>query len=163
MLCYCGSNIDFKLCCHPFHIGKVFPKIPEQLMRSRYSAYAVNNAQYIYNTYASAKQKENPIDEINQWAQQTQWLKLNVNHASPSSVNNFNPQVLSTVSFDAYYLHQQQLYKMSECSRFVLEQEQWKYLDGDVADHIELPYPKRNDTCFCSSGKKFKKCCGQNL
>ncbi|GHE90398.1 preprotein translocase SecA [Thalassotalea profundi] len=132
-------------------------------MRSRYSAYAVKNAEYIYKTYANYKQKENTIIDILQWAEQTHWLKLNINDSSHTAIDNFNPQVLPTVIFDAYYLHQQQLYKMSECSRFVIEQNQWRYLDGNIFEHIKLNHPKRNDTCFCSSGKKFKKCCAKTI
>lgn len=161
--CYCGSNTYFHLCCHPYILGENTPEIPEQLMRSRYSAYATNNAKYIFNTYAQSKQKENTLDDIIQWAQNTHWLKLVVNYSTPQRLANFSSENLPTVSFDAYYIHQQQLYKMSECSRFIVEQGQWRYLEGDVAEHIKLIRPKRNDLCFCLSGKKFKKCCGQNL
>ena len=161
MTCYCGSNITFNQCCQPFHMGTALPKTPEALMRSRYSAYAVNDAHYIYNTYANAKKNDNPLDDITQWAQQTQWLKLKIKNASAHSLDNISSEKLATVSFDAYYQHNHQFYKMSECSRFVIEQDQWRYLEGDVAVHLELKQPKRNDPCFCLSGKKFKKCCGK--
>lgn len=161
--CYCGCNTHFDLCCQPYILGVTHPETPEQLMRSRYSAYATNSPQHIFNTYSQGKQKENTLDEITQWSQDTHWLKLIINHAEPATLATYNTKILPTVSFDAYYIHQQQLYKMSECSRFIVEQGQWRYLDGDVAEHTKLSRPKRNDLCFCLSGKKFKKCCGQNL
>jgi len=31
---------------------------------------------------------------------------------------------------------------------------------GQVVEEIFIPLPKRNDPCFCGSGRKYKKCCG---
>lgn len=47
--CLCGSKQKYKKCCKPYHDG-IFPKTALQLMRSRYSAYALKNPQYIINT-----------------------------------------------------------------------------------------------------------------
>lgn len=161
MPCYCGSKESYSMCCQPFILEQKYPETPEQLMRSRYSAYATSNAQYIFNTYAKEKHKEHTVTDILNWAQTTQWLSLKVNHATAITLKQFSPNTLPTVNFDAYYRHEKHYYKMSESSRFVVEDNQWRYLDGDVAEHTELIQPKRNDNCFCDSGKKFKKCCGK--
>ena len=47
--CPCGSNIKYKKCCQLFHKGKI-PFNALELMKSRYSAYATNNANYIMKT-----------------------------------------------------------------------------------------------------------------
>lgn len=39
--CICGSQKLFEKCCGRFLQGADLPKTPEQLMRSRYSAYAL--------------------------------------------------------------------------------------------------------------------------
>ncbi|MGB1199199.1 MAG: YchJ family protein [Thalassotalea sp.] len=160
MTCYCGSTQHYQQCCQPFIEGNLTPSTPEQLMRSRYSAYATKNCQYIFNTYAQAVQKENSLNDIAQWAEQTQWLALIVKQACSSTLTSFDPNNPPTVSFDAFYQQDKQFYKMSECSRFIVENNQWRYLNGDVEDHLLITSPKRNDSCFCGSGKKFKKCCG---
>lgn len=47
--CLCGSGLKYKKCCRPFHQGKL-PDTPEQLMRSRYTAYALGRVAYILET-----------------------------------------------------------------------------------------------------------------
>ena len=47
--CLCGSDKKYKKCCRPYHSGQPAPT-PEALLRSRFSAYALNNVQYIMDT-----------------------------------------------------------------------------------------------------------------
>lgn len=51
-LCPCGSKLKYAICCRKFHKGKLNAPTAEALMRSRFSAYVVNNPQYIYRTWA---------------------------------------------------------------------------------------------------------------
>lgn len=168
MQCPCGSMSDFSQCCFLLINRDMLAHSPEQLMRSRYSAYATNSADYIYQTYAKISQAEQSLNDIESWASQTKWLKLTINSASdfvnsekdlPSNIKNSiirHP----TVCFSAYYQHQGLYFKMKERSRFILEDNQWRYLDGEVNESEELVTPNRNDLCFCQSQKKFKRCCG---
>ena len=48
--CPCCSKLDYKACCGLYHNAYEMPKIPESLMRSRYSAYAMANIDYIKKT-----------------------------------------------------------------------------------------------------------------
>ena len=41
LLCYCGSGKTFAQCCEPFLTMKEKPKSVRQLVRARYSAYAI--------------------------------------------------------------------------------------------------------------------------
>ena len=50
MMCPCGSGKKYKKCCEPFHKGKKKPKNALLLMKSRYSAYAMNKTKYIIKT-----------------------------------------------------------------------------------------------------------------
>lgn len=53
--CPCGSHKKYKKCCAIFHKGSN-PKTALELMKSRYSAFAVADAKYIIKT----THKENP-------------------------------------------------------------------------------------------------------
>jgi len=158
-LCPCGSNKEFLTCCLPIINGDIKAVSPEQLMRSRYSAYAKKCSQYIYDSYAKSSQKDQSLNEISSWANQTQWLNLVINHASSFEQSYLPNQSLPTVEFTAFYRHDNRFFKMHENSRFLLENQHWRYVDGDVTEHIELPTPSRNSLCICQSGKKFKRCC----
>ena len=50
--CPCGSNKPFKNCCIPFLDRKKYAKTPEQLMRSRFTAFALGGyGQYLYASW----------------------------------------------------------------------------------------------------------------
>lgn len=169
MQCPCGSNISFQQCCCLLINQETCAQSPEQLMRSRYSAYATEAADYIYQTYAQASRALQSITDISAWAKETKWLKLTINAASDytelndqNAVNADNKeQHLPTVCFSAYYQHHGEYFLMKETSRFVVEKGQWRYLDGEVSNNEALIAPKRNQACFCDSNKKFKQCCGR--
>lgn len=165
MLCPCGNQTAFSYCCEPFISGEKIANSPEKLMRSRYSAYATKQSDYIYNTYAQTTRKLQLIDDIKAWAHDTHWVKLVIHCSSQySSVSNKEADLQNpTVEFSAYYFHQQQLFEMRECSNFIKEEAQWRYLDGTVSLHEQVNIPKRNEPCFCHSSKKFKHCCFKNI
>lgn len=172
--CFCGSNCDFSSCCQPY-INKELPvKTAEQLMRSRFSAYAIGNAQYIYDTYAKSSQAAQSVEDIDDWSQSCVWVAL-VIHPLASSVNNTTEQF---VEFSAFYITNNTLYELREKSRFTLEEKpilekniatnitvntkvkeisthstqlkQWRYIDGDIISHSELATIKRNELCPCN-------------
>jgi len=159
-LCPCGSKKEYLNCCLPIIKGDKKARTPEQLMRSRYSAYAKKCTDYIYESYAIESQKAQSLDKLSSWAHETQWLNLEINAASLFEQHSSSTPYLPTVDFTAYYCHENNFFKMRENSRFIFEGLQWRYLDGDIVEHIELPTPKRNDLCLCQSSKKFKRCCG---
>lgn len=48
--CPCGSGRSYGDCCGPFHRGEQSPDTPVELMRSRYSAYALGLIRYVVDT-----------------------------------------------------------------------------------------------------------------
>lgn len=50
-MCPCGSGLPFEQCCKPYHQGTPAPTA-ETLMRSRYSAFVVGDANYLLDTWA---------------------------------------------------------------------------------------------------------------
>ena len=63
-LCYCGSGHLFEDCCEPYIKRKSNPPTAEALMRSRYSAYCIANADYLVNTTHFSTRKLYPKSSI---------------------------------------------------------------------------------------------------
>ena len=119
--CYCGSERSFENCCKPFIEGIKFPKTPEQLMRSRYSAYVLQNANYLMATTHVSQRKYYSVSEILEWSKSNTWLKLEVITAHENRVE-----------FKAYFLDDKlQAQIHHEHSTFQLENEIWYYVDGE--------------------------------
>ncbi|WP_019027710.1 YchJ family protein [Colwellia piezophila] len=159
MLCPCGSTVLFNACCQLFITQKNYPTTPEQLMRSRFSAYAIKDARYIFDTYGATQRLSQSVSDIQSWADECLWLAL-VIHESSST----------TVEFSAYYVVDNTVCELREKSNFALEEGRWRYIDGNISKHNEIAKIKRNDICPCNNyptawsakkGKKFKHCCAK--
>lgn len=48
--CACGTDKPYGKCCRRFHTAQSFPQLPEELLRSRYSAYAYRLPSYVMKT-----------------------------------------------------------------------------------------------------------------
>ena len=89
MRCYCCSSKSFDECCEPFIKGDKHPSSAEQLMRSRFSAYATAHYQYILETYTKEKQQGLSVEDLAQSAQGATWFALKVHPTlAASSVDN---------------------------------------------------------------------------
>lgn len=118
--CYCNSDKSFENCCEPFLNKTIFPKTPEQLMRSRYAAYVLQKADYLMETTHIFERKYYSKSEILQWSKSNTWVKLEVVEAFDN-----------IVEFKAYYLDEKLLAKIHhEKSTFKQENEIWFYVDG---------------------------------
>jgi SEC-C motif-containing protein len=157
MLCPCKSNQSFEQCCQPIISKTALPETAEQLMRSRFCAYAINNPQYIIDTYSSATRQEQNIEDIASWAKQCQWRHLII-HRSEQTEINLNRQT-AQVEFSAFFIEDNKLYILRENSHFIKEEQQWLYDRGDIINNNAFNKIKRNDPCPCQQGKKFKQCC----
>ncbi|MGE4299366.1 MAG: YchJ family protein [Desulfovibrionaceae bacterium] len=159
-LCPCGSGLAFADCCQPILSGAPAPTA-EALMRSRYSAFAVNNMDYLETSMASATRREFDKKDVSEWAKGVDWQGLDILRTEAGGEGDDTGVVEFTARFsvkgDDRALH--------ETSRFVREDGMWKYLDGDTAKTgtvvRDAPKVGRNEPCPCGSGKKYKKCCGR--
>lgn len=119
--CYCGSGWPFQDCCQPYILGKVNAPTSEILMRSRYSAYAVHNADYLYATTHPKQRKHHSKAAILEWAKSNQWLKLEIVFASET-----------IVEFKAFYLDERlTAHVHHERSSFSQIDDIWFYVDGE--------------------------------
>ncbi|MCP9268740.1 YchJ family protein [Xenorhabdus sp. XENO-1] len=150
-ICPCGSDSLFVHCCGPYLENHHSAPDAESLMRSRYSAYATKNADYLIATWHPDCQAESWRSEIEQSFTGVQWLGLNVIGTVEGQHNNE-----SYVEFSACFIEQgkQDRQLIHERSRFLRIDQHWFYLDGI------RPQTGRNSPCPCGSGKKYKKCCG---
>jgi len=149
MRCYCCSSLPYEKCCEPYLTGKSLPSSAEQLMRSRFSAYATANFDYILKTYSKDKQQSLSTDALKSSADGATWFALQIN-ATPSE---------DTVEFTAYYFENKAMYQLHESSRFIKEDGAWRYHDGELFDDCGKVKYGRNLPCVCGSTKKFKQCC----
>lgn len=141
-LCPCCSGKSFAICCEPFLTGTAIPATAEQLMRSRYTAYAQANITYIEKTMrGEALQNFNAL-ESSAWAKRVTWLELVVLKTGQD-----------TVTFIARFQEDGKPRFIYEASQFEHVENQWFYSSG------KQPKISRNSPCPCGSGKKFKSCC----
>ncbi len=157
-LCPCGSQRRYVECCQPIHHDATQAQTPEQLMRARYSAHVFKLVDFVVATYHPSCHAELQRDAIAE-SIDSNWCQLEILNA-PSTDNDEG-----FVEFQAYFNQDGEQYCLQERSRFVCEQQQWFYIDGEIGDtesttkHTGQLKVGRNDPCPCGSGKKFKKCC----
>lgn len=100
---------------------------PESLMRSRYSAYALGNEDYLLKTWHPDTRPAS-IDRSGP----TQWIGLQVLHtANAPSVADDDTAL---VEFVARYRINGKAGRLHEISRFLLEDGRWYYLNGSFPD-----------------------------
>lgn len=150
-LCPCQSGVDFQLCCAPLITGTRSPALPVELMRSRYTAFVLQNVDYLIATWHPDSNAAQWRSEISGNFVTTQWLGLVILHTTDVKQSDEG-----YVEFIARFYDEtkQRPGFIHERSRFVRMAERWYYVDG------VHKLPARNDPCPCGSGKKFKKCCG---
>ena len=118
--CYCCSGKQFLACCEPYISGTVKAPTAEALMRSRYSAYAVHNADYLWNTTHPKERLHHSKAALMDWAKSNQWLKLEILFASET-----------IIEFKAYYIDNRLKAQVHyEKSYFTYEKDNWFYVHG---------------------------------
>ena len=150
--CPCGRG-EYSSCCQPLHLGSTKAESAEQLMRSRYSAFAKHEIDYIQKTTALGQQAALDMPAIRDWSETNEWLKLEIVQVNEKLNKNH-----ALVEFKAYFHDGQQPQEHQEASHFVKINETWYFLDPTTDQKITM---KQN--CICGSDKKFKQCCAQFL
>ena len=122
--CPCSAGgATYAQCCGRFHAGAL-PATAEQLMRSRYSAYALGLMDYVHRTWHAGTRP--PREELAADGA-TKWLGLEVKRHVPDGD-------AATVEFVARYKIGGRAHRLHEVSRFVREEGQWYYVDGSFPD-----------------------------
>lgn len=122
--CPCCSGKTYEECCKPFHAKERLANSAETLMRSRFSAFAIPNGEYLMETTFPSKRKFHNTKDLQEWGEINVWTKLEIVKSSESRVEfkafytdeNGNPQV--------HY----------EDSKFQKMGEKWFYVSGKFLD-----------------------------
>jgi SEC-C motif-containing protein len=160
MQCYCGTGRDFEECCEPYLKGSAKPETAEALMRSRYSAYATDNIDYVMSTHDPATIDAVDREGAQRWARESAWQGLEI----VETVAGGPGDDTGVVEFVARYESEDQAVAHHERAQFRRIDGSWFYIDGEMVKakptRRETPKVGRNEPCPCGSGKKYKKCHG---
>jgi len=118
--CYCDTGLLFENCCELYLENDQKAPTALALMRSRYSAYATHNADYLLDTTHVSERDYYSKAEILKWATTNKWQKLEILSSSEH-----------TVEFKAYFLNAHNKPQTHyEFSTFKFENDAWYYVDG---------------------------------
>ena len=123
--CPCGHGLPYAECCGPAHLGHA-PSTAEALMRSRYSAFVLDDSGYVLRSWHP---KTRPADV--EADSSVKWVGLDVLEASGGGL--FDAEGI--VEFRAYYTDQGRPLQMHERSRFVRHDGAWVYWGPILTDH----------------------------
>lgn len=120
--CPCGRGTAFEACCGRY-IGTGVPAPDaESQMRSRYTAFVRGDVSHLLATWhAGTRPASLELDAA------VKWLGLEVKRHTPIDAAH------AEVEFVARSRRQGRGQRLHERSRFVREDGQWFYVDGDVA------------------------------
>ncbi|MBS0630017.1 MAG: zinc chelation protein SecC [Verrucomicrobia bacterium] len=136
--CPCHSGESYSKCCKPFHEGTL-PKNALQLMRSRYSAFALNLPDYIIQTTHPANREYSPDhqawkESISYFSQCSKFIGLTIHDFKEKGME-------ASVTFTANISRVQngKLYDASftENSYFEKVNQKWLYAAGDTAKSLQ--------------------------
>ena len=129
-ICPCSSGIMYSLCCRKYHEGKEDTKTPQELVKSRFSAYALSLADYIIRT----THKNSPIysQNMDEWkklildfSKSTDFKKLEIYNVEEENNR-------ASVCFTAYLEQNGYDATFAEISNFIKENNKWYYIKGQV-------------------------------
>ena len=120
-LCPCGSGEAYPSCCGPLHRGQTHAATAEQLMRSRYAAFAVGDPAYLLRTWhPTTRPTSVELDPVRLW------VRLDVTDVRGGGFLDTE----GVVAFEARYRDDGRWGVLRERSRFVRDDGRWTYLDA---------------------------------
>ncbi len=160
-ICPCGSNLSFAECCEPVIEGRRPAATAEELMRSRYSAYAKHQIEYLRTSLHPEHREDFDEKNTRQWAESSEWHSMQIIQTRNGRPEDTEGQVEFIVTFT------QNGTRMThhELGNFKKVDGIWYFETGEAVAPKPVvraaPKTGRNDPCPCGSGLKFKKCCGK--
>ena len=125
-LCPCGSDKEYTDCCGQYITGNDAAPTAEALMRSRYTAYTLQDEAYLYKTWHDSTKPETL--ELSQ-EQLIKWTGLAVKRQEQGDEHDKE----GIVEFIARYKLNGKAEKIHETSRFIKQDGQWFYVEGKIS------------------------------
>lgn len=119
--CPCLSGLTYDDCCGRLHAGPAVAQTAEQLMRSRFSAFAVGRPTYLLATWHPTTRPPSLDLDPDQ-----RWYRLDVLAAREGGPFDTS----GVVEFEAFYRSPSGAGSQHEISRFSREGGHWFYVDG---------------------------------
>jgi SEC-C motif-containing protein len=156
--CPCGSGRAYAECCKPVIKGTGKASTAEALMRSRYTAYAKGEIEFILESCVA----DDGIDPeaTRKWSRNADWKGLRIVRTEKGGASDTE----GVVEFIASYVMDGLKDEHHETAKFLKKDGTWLYDSGEVkTETVVRASPKvgRNESCPCGSGKKYKQCCGK--
>ena len=126
--CPCTSKKPYDRCCGPFHAGTAAPDTAEQLMRSRFSAYALGKVDYLISTRSEAKRAEENREELATYCKSVSCVGLKIVAKELGGKADDTGLVTFQASLQANGRRSLHI----ETSTFARENGRWVYVDGVV-------------------------------
>lgn len=120
--CPCGSGATYEACCAPFVYGEEPAPTAEKLMRSRYSAFAKQEEDYLLESWHPRTRPSRVTLDADQ-----KWIGLSIKSTEAGSVTDET----GIVEFVARFKVAGKGHRLHERSRFERIEGQWYYLEGD--------------------------------
>lgn len=149
-LCPCCSELTYGECCAPYIKEEKEAPGPEELMRSRYTAFCIGDIDYVKNTWHPETLPDDlDADEPNDW------IGLEIIEVAIDEEEG----VEGEVEFIAKLIYDGKLETLHEVSQFEKIDGHWLYHSGEFkneSNHVQKI--KGSAPCPCQSGKSFKNC-----
>jgi len=126
--CPCTSKKPYDRCCGPFHGGQAAPETAEQLMRSRFSAYALGKVDYLIATRPEGKRDEENREELVLYCKSVSCVGLKIVRREKGGKTDDT----GVVTFHASLQTNGRRSLHIETSSFARESGKWVYVDGVV-------------------------------
>ncbi|HUQ01817.1 MAG TPA: YchJ family metal-binding protein, partial [Kofleriaceae bacterium] len=132
-VCPCGTGAAYRACCGRFHAGAPAPTALE-LMRSRYSAYALGEIDYLVDTHDPETRASMDVAAAAQWSRDTDWAGLEIVASSAGGAAD-DDGVVEFIARGAtrgpggrsepFTLHERSRFRRDDTGR-------WVYIDGQT-------------------------------
>ncbi|PCH63628.1 MAG: hypothetical protein COC19_00815 [SAR86 cluster bacterium] len=122
--CPCTSGKSYTRCCGPLHNRSAVAKTPKQLMRSRYSAYALGgHGDYLLESWHPDSRPRVNAESLS--AKTLNWQALKILHTSQSGND-------AVVEFEARFTEVDgSAGRHHEVSRFIRLHGKWLYVNAE--------------------------------
>ena len=143
------SEDDLRKTYGPFFKGEQHANTAEELMRSRYAAFALGEIDYILATHDPETREEVERDAVTEWSTRSEWLGFDI----LNKVDGEQDDASGTVDFVARYRIGGLTTEHRERAEFRKHEGKWVFVDG-----TDIPKEKKPlELKWKPKGKRGKK------